>query len=196
MQRWFTTGRLGLILMAAAGSAWSAEGPSTRTGFYVGGSIGGLEAQARPVGLAPTEDPKIGSAGRLRVGYWVTRHWGVEASYTGFDGLEQSFTSGVFRARGESVSVSGLGRLPFADHWALIGKVSLNSTRIRDDGSTGSTADFDRFRGRSGNLILPGVSLEYDLTDRLAVTLEAEAMGAGGDKLQLGYGGVGLRWSF
>jgi hypothetical protein len=196
MQRRITTGGLGLILMAATGSAWSADGPTTRTGFYLGGSIGGVETQTRAVGLAPIEDPKVASGGRLRVGYWVTPHWGVEASYTGFQGIEQAFASGTFRARGEAVALSGLGRLPFADHWALVGKVSLNGVRIRDDGSTGSTAGFDRFRGRSGNLILPGLSLEYGLSDRLAVTLEADSLGTGGSKLGLDYGGIGLRWSF
>ena len=189
-------GRLGLALILAAGAAWGADGPTTRTGFYLGGSIGAPDVQTRATGLAPVDDPATGSAGRLRAGYWLSRHWGVEASYTRLNGIEQRFATGTLRGRGESIAISGLGRLPFADDWALIGKVSLNTTRIRDDGSTGTTAGFEKYRGRGNNLILPGVALEYAVTDRLSITLEAEPLGAGGDKLQLGYGGIGLRWSF
>lgn len=193
---WTGRGSLGLALMLAAGAAWGADGPTTRTGPYIGGSIGAPDVQARATGLAPLDDPDNGSAGRLRAGYWLTRHWGVEASYTRLNGFEQRFASGTFRGRGESYAISGLGRLPFADDWALIGKVSLNTTRVRDDGSTGATAGFEKYRGRGNNVVLPGLALEYAVTDRLSITLEAEPIGAGADKLQLGYGGIGLRWSF
>ncbi len=197
MKRW--TGRhlgLGLVMMFAAGTASSADGPTTRIGPYLGGSLGAADVETRATGLAPVEDPDGGDAGRIRAGYWLSRHWGIEASYTLLNGVEQKFSGGTFRGRGESIAISGLGRLPFADRWALIGKISLDSTRIRDDGSTGSTTGFEKYRGRTNNIVLPGVSLEYAVTDNLTVTLEAEPLGEAGDKLHLGYGGVGLRWAF
>lgn len=196
MRRTIDTARLCLMLAVTTGAAWAADGPTTRTGAYLGGSFGAVDTQTRAVGLTPIDDPAAGRAARLRAGYWLTPHWGVEVSYTRLDGIEQTFSSGTFRARGETLAVSGLGRLSFAERWALVGKVSLNGTRVRDDGSDGATAGFEKFRGRRGNLVAPGLSLEYGLTDRLAITLEAEPLGSGGEKLHLGYGGVGLRWSF
>ncbi len=196
MNRWIAVAGLGVATTLLAGAARSADNATTRTGPYLGGSVGVVEAQTQATGLAPLTDADDAGAGRIRAGYWLSRHWGVEASYTRVGRVEQTFSSGTFRGRGDSIAISGMGRVPFAERWALVGKVSLNSTRIRDDGSTGSTAGFDKYRGRSGNLVLPGLALEYAVNDRLAVTLEADSLGKAGDKLQLGYGAIGLRWSF
>lgn len=186
-----TGAALSLLPLAAL-----AEHPLAREGLYVGASVGGATLDAGPIGRLEQSSPSPGTAGRLRVGYFFNRNWGIEGSYTRLNGLEQEYVDGVFRGKGHSLGLSGIGRLPFAERWAVFAKATLASNKISDDGSTGATVGYDRLRGSSGSLLLGGLGIEYAITDRLSVTLEADSIGKAGKEANLGYSGIGLRWAF
>lgn len=172
-----------------------AQHPLEREGFFAGLSAGVSSSDARPIGRVEKDEDATHGATRLWGGYWFSRHWGAEAGYTYLGRVERPFADGTFRGSGQSLHVSGLGRLPFGERWALVGKLTLAATRVKDDGSTGNLAGYDRLKGSAVSLV-PGIALEYALSDRVALTLQAESAGRAGRKLDLGYTGVGLRYAF
>ncbi len=183
------------LVAYAATPCVHAANPLERDGFFAGISVGASSGAAGPIGRIEQDYPESHTAGRLRGGYWFSPNWGIEAGYTRLGRIEQRYTDGTFRGQGEALHVGGLARLAFADRWALVGKLALVSTRVKDDGSTGVSTSYDRLKGRSTSLA-PGVALEYALSERVALTLEADSMGRGGKKLDLGYAGLGLRYAF
>lgn len=184
-----------VLAAAAVPPAVLAANPLEREGFFAGISAGASSVAAGPIGRIEQDDPRSHAAGRIRGGYWFSPNWGVEAGYTRLGRIEQRYVDGTFRGQGESLHVGGLGRLPFADRWALVGKLTAVTTRVKDDGSTGVSTGYERLKGSSTSLAT-GVALEYALSERIALTVEAESMGRGGRKLDLGYAGVGLRYAF
>ncbi|MGE0312182.1 MAG: outer membrane beta-barrel protein [Lautropia sp.] len=173
-----------------------ADHPLSRAGLYVGASIGGAALDAGPIGRLEQSTPSAGAAGQLRVGYFFGPHWGIEGSYTRMNRLEQAYVDGVFRGSGHTIGLSGIGRLPFAQRWAVYAKATLASTRIGDDGSSGADTGFERLRGRSGSLLVGGLGVEYAVSDRLSVTLQTDALGRAGREANPSYTGLGLRWAF
>ena len=186
----------GAALLTLLPLAAHAEHPLARTGLYVGASVGASTLDPGPIGRLEQSSPSPGFAGRLRVGYFFNRNWGIEGSYTQLNGLEQEYVDGVFRGKGHSFGLSGIGRLPFAERWAVFAKATLTTNKVSDDGSSGATAGYDRLRGSSGSLAIGGLGVEYAVTDRLSVTLQTDAIGKAGKEANLGYTGIGLRWAF
>ena len=185
-------------LAAHAQSGTNAALPLTeRAGPYVGASLGVAGAQLRSIGRAESGDPESsGASAKLRVGYWFDRHWGVEASAVRLGRVEQKYDTGTWRARGDAFTLTGLGRVALAPDWALIGRLGVTRTRLRDDGATGDRTGFDQLNGRSTSVVLGGVGLEYALSSQAALTVELDGLGKAGKKAQPAYLGVGMRWAF
>jgi opacity protein-like surface antigen len=198
------SGALALILAALAPLAAQAQSapeatvPLTeRAGPYVGASLGVAGAALRSIGRPESGDPESsGASAKLRVGYWFDRHWGVEASAVRLGRITQQYDTGTWRARGDAFTLTGLGRVALAPDWALIGRLGVTRTRLRDDGSTGDRSGFDQLNGRSTSVVLGGVGLEYALSSQAALTIELDGLGKAGKKAQPVYGGVGVRWAF
>lgn len=168
-----------------------------REGPFVGASLGAAGVTLRSIGRVETGDPaSSGVSAKLRLGYWFGKHWGVEASGVRLGRLSQGFDGGVWQAKGQSVMLSGLGRVALAPDWSMVGKLSLLRTRLRDDGSSGDKTGFEQLNGSRSSVVLGGVGLEYTLTDQAALVIEADGLGQGGKRAMPAYLGVGLRWAF
>ena len=189
-----------LALFAAAplaAQAQSAVPLNERAGAYVGASVGAGGATLRSIGRVESGDVDTsGVSGKLRAGYWFGPHWGIEARAVRLGRMSQRFDGGVWRANGDSLQISGLGRVALSRDWSLIGKLGVYRTQLRDDGSTGDKASFDQLNGRSTGVVLGGLGLEYSLTDQAALTLELDGLGQAGKKAAPAYSGAGVRWAF
>jgi hypothetical protein len=166
-------------------------------GIYLGLSAGGAGIETRPTNLSTENtDAHVGGTGKLSVGYWFSRHWGIEGSYVPGQKFEQTFNAGVFRGKTDSYALSLLGRLPVNDRWSVVGKVSLTRNHTRDNGSTNGAANFDQFRGTDYNLVLPGLEVNYQFNDSTTLLFEVDPRGDAGDSTNIGYAGFGVRFVF
>ena len=198
-----TARRLALLMALAPLTALAQQGdapgtsPNARTGPYLGASVGAGGAQLRSIGRPESGDPEgSGRSLKLRAGWWFDRHWGIEAGAVRLGRISQRYDTGTWRADGDALMLSGLGRLPLGDDWALIGRLSVIRTRLRDDGSTGDRTGFEQLNGRGKSVVLGGLGLEYALTPQAALTLEIDGLGQAGPKAQPVYLGAGVRWAF
>jgi len=190
-----------LALLTAAltftGSTTAFAQNNVTEGPYVGVSLGASGVGFETIERAEIgENDQSGTAGKVSAGYWISRHLGVEANYSDLGDFSQQFAGGTWKGSAKSYGVSLLGRLPVGERWSFVGKLNLTRAEVDDNGSTGNTAGFDQFNGDSTSLVLPGLEVNYSFTPRSTVFLELDPRGSGGDKLDLGYVGVGWRVAF
>lgn len=177
----------------AAGDALPAGGG---TGLFIGLSAGGAVLDPGQVGLVEVGDPDAAGAAKLRIGYWFSEHWGVEANYAKHGALSQRYENGTYRATGDSAGLALLGRLPINERWDIVGKLNLTHTRLKDDGSTGDTDAYKKLSGSSANLTFPGLEVGYRFGPRARLYLETEYRGWAGDEAGVAYSGLGFEWRF
>jgi hypothetical protein len=183
-----------LFIAGHCGLAAAADLPQ---GIYVGLSAGGSVIETSPRSLSTDNtDEHARGTGKLSVGYWFSRHWGIEGSYLPAQKFEQTFDAGVLRAKTDSYALSLLGRLPVNDRWSVVGKVNLTRNRTRDNGSTGGGVNFDQFRGNDTNLVLLGLEVNYQFNDATTLLFELDPRGDAGDSTNIGYAGFGIRFNF
>ena len=165
-----------------------------RTGPFVTGSVGAgaidFDTNLDEFGSADHS----GFSGRVAVGYWFSRHWGVSLNYAELGDFKQRFDTGTFRGSARSYGASFLGRWPLSDRWALLGKINLVQSEMDDDGSTGT--GFEELFGKERSLVLPSVEVNYRATDSLSLLLEADVRGPAAEDVDVGYVGLGVRWQF
>ncbi len=166
------------------------------TGLFVGLSAGAAELDAGPIGLVEVGDPEGAGAAKLRIGYWLSEHWGVEGNFMNHGTVSQKYANGTFKATGQSYGVALLGRLPINHRWDFVGKLNLLHTRLKDDGSTGNLDAYKKLTGSSANLVFPGLEIGYRFNRNMRLYFEAEYRGGAGDEAGVGYAGLGLAWKF
>ncbi|MFK7966816.1 MAG: outer membrane beta-barrel protein [Burkholderiaceae bacterium] len=170
---------------------------SPKVGPFVGLSIGGAGISTDAIGVARTGETEHGhGAAKLTAGYWFSKHWGVAASYVDLGEFTQTYSSGSFSGSAQSVGLGLLTRLPINDRWSVVGKATLTHNETKQESVTGDGAQFRQLSGHSTNLVLPGLEVNYRVTDSATVFFEAESRGAIAEKANAAYAGVGLRWHF
>lgn len=167
------------------------------TGMFVGLSAGGSSMETGSIGLVTTEDTGHGNgAGKISLGYWFSKSWGVETSYVPMGQFEQTYGASTFRGKVDSFAVSFLGRLPINDRWSVVGKITLAQNRVKEQSSTAGVPEFSQLRGSSTNLVLPGLEVNYRFNDAVSFLFEVDPRGSAADKVDVGYAGFGLRYYF
>jgi len=171
---------------------------NARVGPFVDVSVGSAGIGFASTGLVEDGDAKFdGTAATVRGGYWLNRNWGVSAYYSDLGEFEQKFIdAGTLKGDGESYGVSLMGRLPFAERWALVGKVNIGRASLDNNGSTLTTANVDKLTGDKTSAVLPGLELHYAMSERTTVFLEVDPRGSVTDKVDVGYAGIGVRVGF
>lgn len=166
-------------------------------GTFIDLSAGAAGIDIEPIGLVEDKDSEHDkTAWKVNAGYWFSSHWGVSANYVELGDFSQEYGSGTFRGSARSYGVSVLGRLPIGQSWSLIGKVNLTRTEMDDNGSTGGGGKFNDLTGDETNLVLPGVEVHYHVNENASIFLELDPRGKGAEKADVGYAGIGARWSF
>ncbi|MEZ5648933.1 MAG: hypothetical protein R3E87_00115 [Burkholderiaceae bacterium] len=189
-------------LTTALCAAWLGHCPAhaeqgVRIGPFVDLTAGATTAAFGDIGQASGASSDQSASGfKLGAGYWFSEHWGVHVHGIRSGTIERKYAAGTYRADIESYGVSLLGRLPINERWAVIGKVTLDHVDASERKPAAGVAGFEKLSGRSTNLVLPGVEIDYRLSDSLDLIFEAEGRGNAGKELAVGYLGLGLRFSF
>jgi len=153
-------------LLAAAGMAASsasmAQQAAQETGWYVGGSLGQMEADGDcPAGFSC--DLKD-SSWKIFGGYRINRNFAAEAFYMNWG--EISVTLGPLTSRGEMTSfgIAALGIIPLGQQFELFGKLGFAST----------DQEFNLASDSSGTELLFGVGAIYNFTRNFGIRAEWE----------------------
>jgi opacity protein-like surface antigen len=196
--------RLWLVAVSLlAGSAWAQQQPGK---YYVALDVGRSRIEAGQGGfLVPLERIQHGNdiGFKALFGIQISRYFGVEAGYTHFGGFKTrdvpytcSTGSTPPCTYDISASVHGpstnlVGLWPFAERWALVGRVGAqfaqSTLRAHDPDVPGSAQDSDE----SSWGLMYGLGINYQLNPRMRVRLNWEQ----NDQLSVGLylgGGVGF----
>lgn len=145
---------LAALLFTAAGVAAHAQ--QQQPGFYGGASIGGSDWSHS---LAGVDGSSHGVAGKIYGGYNFTPNFALEAGAARLGSM--SDPNG--RIGANAVFVDGVGTLPLADKWSLLGRAGI--ARADFNGSVGND---------SGTGLKLGAGVQYDLTRTMALRAEYE----------------------
>ena len=158
------------VALAFAATAASAQQPEPR-GWYVGGSVGQMEAKGDCGGF-DTCDRKD-TAWKLFGGYRINRHFAAEAFYGDWGKIKVA--RGAVSATGElqSYGIAGLGILPVGQAFELFGKLGLAHTKQKATATGGGVTLTDR---DSGSEAVFGLGAGYNFTPRLGVRAEWERL--------------------
>lgn len=164
-----------IALIAAAGVAApgiAAAQMQPESGFYIGGSIGQMEADGDcPAGR--TCDFKD-SAWKVFGGYQLNRHFAVEATYGDWGEISQR--TATVTATGEiwSAGVAALGILPLGgDRFALFGKAGI---LYSEQEVTGSGGGFTITESQDGTEFHYGFGALFNFTRNLGLRAEWERL--------------------
>jgi OmpA-OmpF porin, OOP family len=169
-----------VVLIAAAALAAPAIATAQmqpQSGFYIGGSIGQMEADG-DCRAGFTCDLKD-SAWKLFGGYQLNRHFAVEATYGDWGDITIGTTvSGIpVSATGEiwSAGVAALGILPLGgDRFGLFGKVGILYTEQEATGSAPGVPT--QTETETGSELHYGFGALFNITRNLGVRAEWERL--------------------
>jgi OmpA-OmpF porin, OOP family len=165
------------LLVAATGACAHAEGQ----GLYLGGSVGGSDWSH---GVNGIDGNSHGLTGKVYGGYELSPRFAIEAGVARLGSVSDS--SG--RAGANAAYVDGVGTLPLADKWSLIGRAGL--ARAQFNGSTGKD---------SGTGLKLGAGVQYALTQATSLRAEYEHYHVNGvydSHANIGQFSVGVKTSF
>jgi OOP family OmpA-OmpF porin len=156
---------------AALASPMLASAQQQDRGWYLGGSLGQMEAEGDCTsGL--TCDRKD-SSWKLFGGYRINRNFAVEAFYANWG--EIKITNGVVTATGklETFGLAGLGILPVGRQFELFGKLGLGSSKQKFTASGPGITVSDR---DSGSDLLFGLGGSFNFSRNFALRAEWERL--------------------
>ncbi|MES3023110.1 MAG: porin family protein [Pseudomonadota bacterium] len=151
----------GTTLMGAA----QAQGP------YIGAGVHAAD-RANTFG----GDNKVKAGVKVFGGYDVTSQFGVEAGYSDFRKDDVSFNIGTVPNRaeieGQSYYVAGKMTAPLNDKFSVFGKLGAAHNKASQRGNTPALT-----RDTSKNELYAGVGAQFNLSPRVALSLEYERFG-------------------
>lgn len=162
------------LVFAAAGACAHAEG------LYLGGSVGSSD-WGHVDGIAGNSH---GLTGKVYGGWGLTPNFAVEAGVARLGSISDA--SGKVGAN--AAYVDGVGTLPLADKWSLLGRAGVVHARF--NGTNGSD---------SGTGLKLGAGVQYELTRSTALRAEYERYhlnGAYDSHANIGQFTVGVKTSF
>lgn len=178
-------------LLAAAGMALSsatmAQSMQQDRGWYVGGSLGQMEADGDcPGGLSCDRKD---SSWKVFGGMRINKNFAAEAFYGNWG--EVSVSSGALSATGEisSWGLAGLGILPLGDRFSLFGKLGYAQTdqEVTVSGPGITIADSD-----DGGEVIWGVGATYNFTRNFGLRAEWERL----NKSEVDIMSIGIQYRF
>lgn len=158
------------IAGVAASSVTMAQAMPDR-GWYVGGSLGQMEADG-DCGAGFTCDLKD-TSWKIFGGYRINRNFAAEGFWGEWG--EISVRSGAVTATGEirTFGIAGLGILPLGQQFELFGKLGLGSTKQKVSASGPGVTITDR---DTGSELLYGFGATYNFSRNFGVRAEWERL--------------------
>ncbi len=162
--------KLIFALIAAA----TAVGSAQAAGPYVGVGVASADHSYSLPGATNVNSDGWKASGKIFGGYDIDQTWGVEAGYTDFRKSDYSRTvagvNGTGNSDGHSFYVAGKVTAPISDQFAIYGKLgAANNKRTLSDPVYG--------RSDSKTELYAGVGAQYNLNQKVALTLEYERYG-------------------
>jgi OOP family OmpA-OmpF porin len=149
------------------------------SGWYVGGGIGQSKIDVDITGTAPgtTVDDKDTSF-RIFGGYQINRHFGVELGYSQLGEVSGNEPGlGSFTVESKAWDLVGVGILPVADKFSLVGKIGVYKADSDLSDSSASASD-------SNSDLTYGVGVQYDFSRNLGLRAEwQQYKKVGGDNI-------------
>jgi OOP family OmpA-OmpF porin len=181
---------LAALLGAAAlglSSAAAAQSMQQERGWYLGGSLGQMEADGDCPGIFTCD--RKDSAWKLFGGYRINRNLAAEAFYGNWG--EISVSSGAVRATGEisSWGLAGLGILPIGERFALFGKLGYAQTE-QEVSATGPGVTLSN--SDDGGEAIFGFGATWNFTRNLGLRAEWERL----EKSEVDIMSIGLQYRF
>lgn len=170
----------------AASSAAMAQAMPDR-GWYVGGSLGQMEADGDcPSGFSC--DLKD-TGWKVFGGYRINRNFAAEAFWGEWG--EITVRSGAVTAKAElrTIGIAGLGILPLGQQFELFGKLGIGNSKIKGTGSAPGVTITD---SDSGSDLLFGFGATYNVTRNFGVRAEWERL----NDSEVDIMSVGLQYRF
>jgi OmpA-OmpF porin, OOP family len=188
-------GRLSMVIVALSAAHVNAADRTRDEGPYVGAALGRSSFSAK-TGLPTTASDEVAVGGKLYGGYRFNGHFGVEAGYVRFGSLAQSVTLGGSTveqgAKGRSLYVAATGRMPVAQHIALLGKAGVSFGKVSGADVLPASAQLVGSR-RS---LMAGIGAEYQLSPQVALTVDFDHFGKLSDRARANLLSAGVRYSF
>lgn len=161
---------------------------------YIGVGVTTVEHDTHIPGATGGNTDGWKSSGKIFGGVEFDRMWGVEAGYTDYRSFGRNYTiagvPGRVEMDGYGVYLAGKATAPLTDRFELFGKLGLVHNRMNASGSTmfADDSDTDPYFG---------VGAQYNLNEKVALTLEYERYGKSRDfGVKPNAWTVGARWNF
>ena len=188
-------GLLGAAATLPAQAAGAAAKEDT-TGAYIGGALGRSSFSSHDLGVPRTGGDEHDTAGKIYGGYRFNENFGVEGGYARLGSFSERVTLGGSsveqNGKGRSFYIAGTGRYALSQQFALTGRLGLSSGRV--SGSSVLPAG-TKVIGSSGAL-MAGVGAEFQLAQKIALTLDYDHFGRLSDKISGNLISAGIRFNF
>jgi len=172
------------LLAGVAGTSNAAE-----AGWYIGAGVGAAQTTIDIQRDTNYKEDKNATNYKVFGGYQFNKNWALELQYADLGTYKRTNGGSSFELKTNVVSLSGVGMLPLADHFSLLGKIGVAA----QNGKTTSRGIYTGTDGTNTALLL-GAGAEYNFTKSVAVRAEYERIGSSNLKNNLLT--VGLRYSF
>jgi OOP family OmpA-OmpF porin len=188
---------LGVLAATSIFVSATASGQSIDRGFYIGGSLGRLDANLCPVstpaGVTQTGCDDKTNAWKAFAGYRFHRNFAAEATYIRSKDITASFVAAgtpfTIRANAEAYGVAVLGILPVGNSFSLFGKLGFLRTDAEARATVGGTTLVSGDKDTGGHYGVGGV---FNVTRNLGVRAEWERA----DKADFNLWSLGVQYSF
>ena len=159
-------------LIAAA----TAMGSAQAAGPYVGVGVATADHTAVP-GTTNSSADGYKASGKIFGGYDIDQRWGVEAGYTDVRKSDYSYTlngaPGTAQSDGNSFYVAGKVTAPITDQFSVYGKLGAARNKSTLTSATNPVLN----RSESKTEAYGGVGVQYNLSQKVALTAEYERYG-------------------
>lgn len=187
-------GLLGAASLPAQAASNSAEDV---TGPYIGGALGRSDFNHHNLGVPRVGGDEHDTAGKVYGGYRFNEFFGVEGGYARLGSFTERVTLGNGstvdqNGRGRSFYVAGTGRYALSQKFALTGRLGLSSGRVS---GTSVMPAGTKVIGSSGALMV-GVGAEFQIAQKIALTLDYDRFGRLSDKISGNLISAGVRFNF
>ena len=168
--------KLIFVLIAAATAMGSAQAQTGRA--YVGVGVASADHTTSLPGTTNGTSDGWKASGKLFGGYDFDNTWGVEAGYTDFRKSDYSYNLGAQTVRGQadghSTYLAAKATAPVNEQFSVFGKLGVANNKV-------SLHNDPFYKGDSKNEVYAGVGGQYNLNQKVALTLEYERYGKSKD---------------
>jgi opacity protein-like surface antigen len=167
--------KLIFALIAAATAMGSAQAQQGHP--YIGLGVASVDHSASLPGTTNSSSDGWKANAKIFGGYDFDKNWGVEAGYTDYRKSDYNYTLGnqIFHgeSEGHSTYIAGKYTAPINDQVSVFGKLGVSDNKVKLNDAN--------FRGESKTEVYAGVGGQYNLNQKVALTLEYERYGKSKD---------------